>query len=368
MKFRAGRFWFMRLLATEVILWAAACLGLSRLVSADLAHSRTAQLREDGWPAQDLQHGAPLDHDTGGGGVWGTPRLGTAEGRGRQNQNPFVDGLPVINYTMVVKEMCGLFGWTFLDSGGPPEMVPDPIMTYYGASPISLYWWRVLDGPCGAFDWVSYTVVGKFNGFEGPEPRLRTTQSWSSNPKCCGSGTLWPYSCEVAIFKYTTLPGGKQDLSLYAPSDPEKAFLTIKGLWYSAPWISLPPSKEWAPGWFRWLVEDITTTTNGTVDGKPVKIGNGLDVGNSGDSKLVFLHDRLLGGTGPRQGPWGAPAHWDRNQHSRRAVLPERAVFLVPGLQLERNFQCWVGLPSVWHRAFWHGAFWHRGIWHKGLA
>lgn len=125
-------------------------------------------------------------------------------------------------------------------------------------------------------------MAGNFHGFEGPEPRYISTQSWSSNPKCCGSGTYFVYACEVAVFKWTKYPDGRQDVSLYDPKDPQTPFLTIKGILFSTPWIgiTLPPTKDWAPGFLRWGLQDITTTINRTSDGKIVKIGNGLNNGN----------------------------------------------------------------------------------------
>jgi hypothetical protein len=135
---------------------------------------------------------------------------------------------------------------------------------------------------------MSYSLIGKFNGFMGPEPHSRTTQSWTNNPKCCGSGTYWPYSCELAEFKYSPQPGGKTDLSLYHPSDTRTPFLTLKGIWYGPSWLAIPfpPTKGWAPGFFRWFTQDITTTTKTTADGKVVKIGNGLFNWNFGDFKI----------------------------------------------------------------------------------
>eukprot|EP00884_Botryococcus_braunii_P014825 jgi/Botrbrau1/23343/Bobra.0051s0003.1 len=168
---------------------------------------------------------------------------------GMASENPFVEGLPSINITMTIQEQCVWGGWTFLDDAGPPSMVPDPIFTWYGGSITALYWWRAKDAPCGSFDWLSYTLAAKFNGFEGPEPRYRTTQSWSSNPKCCGSGTYFVYACEVAVFKWTDHGDGRQDVSLYDPSDTKTPFLTIKGIWFSTPslGITLPPPRTGSP-------------------------------------------------------------------------------------------------------------------------
>ena len=134
----------------------------------------------------------------------------------------------------------------------------------------------------------SYTLMGAYHGFEGPEPRLRTTQTWSNNPKCCGSGTYFPYACEVAVFKYTPQAGGRQDLAIYDPADLKTPILTVKGIWYGPEWLSLslPGTQEWAPGFIRWGLQDITTTTNKTADGKTQKIGNGLNNGNFGPFHL----------------------------------------------------------------------------------
>jgi hypothetical protein len=126
----------------------------------------------------------------------------------------------------------------------------------------------------------SYSVVGEFNGFEGPEPRIRATQTWSNNSKCCGPGTYFPYSCEVAVFKYTPAAGGKRDLTICKPSDDKTPILTVKGIWYSPGLWTMPATKTWETGIFRWLLQDITTTLNGTV-----KIGNGLNNGNFDEAR-----------------------------------------------------------------------------------
>jgi hypothetical protein len=133
-------------------------------------------------------------------------------------------------------------------------------------------------------------VVAKFNGFEGPEPRLRATQSWTNNSKCCGSGTYFPYASEVADFQYTPREDGRQDLALYSPSDAKHPILIVKGIWYSPPGVSIgfPPTKEWAPGFLRWFLQDVLTITNRTADGKRVKIGNALTNGNWGDFRIGF--------------------------------------------------------------------------------
>jgi hypothetical protein len=69
-------------------------------------------------------------------------------------QDSFVTGLPVLNYTTLITEYCFLFGGALLNSSGPPEMIHDPILTYYGASPTILFSARFLESPCGPFDWV----------------------------------------------------------------------------------------------------------------------------------------------------------------------------------------------------------------------
>jgi hypothetical protein len=123
----------------------------------------------------------------------------------------------------------------------------------------------------------SYSLVAKFNGFEGPEPRLRGTQTWTNNSKCCGPGTYFPYACEVAVFKYTPTAGGKQDLAIYKPSDDKTPILTVKSIWHSHNLITVPQTNTWAPGLVRFFTQDITTTFNGTT-----KVGNGLNNFNYG--------------------------------------------------------------------------------------
>eukprot|EP00884_Botryococcus_braunii_P003934 jgi/Botrbrau1/13541/Bobra.4_2s0002.1 len=198
------------------------------------------------------------------------------------------DGLAALNYTKTVAQQCSLFGWTFFDGLGPPEMVSDPMVSYYGASIVNLFWGSVTDAPCGPFDWLGYSVVAKFNGFEGPEPRVRVTQSWTNNPKCCGSGKYFPYACKVAEFKYTPRADGRQDLEIHSLSDNKFPILTVKGIWYSPSWLSaaFPPTNEWAPSLLRWYLQDVSTITNGTADGKPVKVGNRLNTANYGDVRM----------------------------------------------------------------------------------
>ena len=74
--------------------------------------------------------------------------------RASQAPDLIQDGLPLLNYTTLFKEFCFLFGGTLLNSSGPPELIHDPILTYYGASPLQLFLARILESPCGPFDWV----------------------------------------------------------------------------------------------------------------------------------------------------------------------------------------------------------------------
>jgi hypothetical protein len=150
---------------------------------------------------------------------------------------------------------------------------------------------------------VMYFMLAKFNGFEGPEPRNRVTQSWVNNPKCCGSTSVFPYPCELAVFQYMPRAGGTQDLSLYKATNTTALILTIKGIWYSPTSLSLPlpPTKTWAPGFMRWFLTDIITIENGTSSGEPVKVGNVLANTNFGDFRLGLCGIDS----------WGGPARAD---------------------------------------------------------
>lgn len=110
-----------------------------------------------------------------------------------------------------------------------------------------------------------------YDGPRGPAFLQRSTQSWSTSPECCGSGTYIEHACEVADIKWTTRPDGKEDVAIYSRSDPKSEILRVTGLWHLPDSIGLyiPNTTLWAtcPGlgcWMRWLSQDIATETDGS--------------------------------------------------------------------------------------------------------
>eukprot|EP00884_Botryococcus_braunii_P011243 jgi/Botrbrau1/20119/Bobra.0173s0022.1 len=189
-------------------------------------------------------------------------------------------------------------GVGFVNSTGGENLVPDPAFTYPPVTVINLYYWKVLGGPCGAFDFGGYVVGSLYKGTGEPEFALHAGHLWSSKAECCGYGTpLW-YPCTVAEFKWTPLPDGTEQVALYYPSDLNSPFLTIHH-WLPLPnlYQKVPDSPEW-PKWpeylgvFQWGNDDIASVTNGTVDGRPVIVGhvyNHWEFYNNEQTFAIFL-------------------------------------------------------------------------------
>jgi hypothetical protein len=118
---------------------------------------------------------------------------------------------------------------------------------------------------------VAFSVLLNYAGPNGTRWAGRTTQSWSTNPGCCGSGTYIEHPCEVAVFKWTQRNDNIQDLAIYDPSNTQSPILTIKGLWYlpfgfpvanTTTWQTGPPGSLGAA--LRFISQDVATITKGT--------------------------------------------------------------------------------------------------------
>eukprot|EP00884_Botryococcus_braunii_P005153 jgi/Botrbrau1/14639/Bobra.0108s0002.1 len=205
-------------------------------------------------PANGESHGLP-----GG----GTARLNRTSPYSK-NKLPF-------EATFTVHQNYLFFGIALLNEK-VPEMVQDPAFSYVPVAFNNLVLYRFSDGPCGAFDWVVYSITFKYDSPSGPQYFQRSTQSWSTNPKCCGSGTYIQHACEVADIKWTTRPDGKEDVAIYDISDPKSLILNVSGLWHlpESMGFFIPNTTVWAtcPGLngclMRWVSQDVATETDGS--------------------------------------------------------------------------------------------------------
>lgn len=149
------------------------------------------------------------------------------------------------------------------------------------------------------------TVAAIYHGPDGPFVSGHTTQSWSTCPQCCGSGTYIPYACEVAVIKQTVLPGDREDLAVYNPSDLKSPILTINGIYllpveFPPPPFTIPNTTLWVMYPLRWLFQDVSSITNGTTpDGRPVIVGHNINNWDFEGSQITSgIYDSIGGSLG----------------------------------------------------------------------
>eukprot|EP00884_Botryococcus_braunii_P021428 jgi/Botrbrau1/796/Bobra.0181s0049.1 len=156
------------------------------------------------------------------------------------------------------------------------DWLPDPSFTNLPLTVPDLWMQQVADGPCPGSSWVGYSKLYSWKNSSGETSlQQKTTFAWGDDPKCCGSGTHVPESCQLANITWYTRPDGKEDLRIYDPKDPENPLLTVEGLWRPLmPYLTFPfPNSElWGYGILRTFFNDIVPQTNGTLDkdGKPI--------------------------------------------------------------------------------------------------
>jgi hypothetical protein len=159
---------------------------------------------------------------------------------------------------------------------------------------------------------VIYTVAATYHGPDGPSLWGHTTQSWSTSPRCCGSGTYIPYACEVAVIKRKLLPGGKEDLAIYNPSNLKAPLLTINGIYLlpleiPPPPFTIPNTTTWVFYPMRWLFQDTSSITNGTTaDGRPVIVGHNINNWDFDGSRVTSGFYDSIGGSEAEN----LPAFW----------------------------------------------------------
>jgi hypothetical protein len=150
---------------------------------------------------------------------------------------------------------------------------------------------------------VIYTVAATYQGPNGPQLWGHTTKSWSTSPRCCGSGTYIPYACEVAVIKRMLLPGGREDLAVYKPSDLNSPLLTINGIYIlpleiPPPPFTIPNTTTWVFYPLRWLFMDASSITNRTkADGSPVIVGHNINNWDFDSSRVTAGVYDTIGGS-----------------------------------------------------------------------
>lgn len=119
----------------------------------------------------------------------------------------------------------------------------------------------------------TYSVGLFFDGmFWGHSP-----SSWSTSKKCCGYGTYLPYACEPGVFKWKTRADGKEDVSIYAPSDLNSPLFSLTGINKFLPLGHFTNTSEWATNPFvRWFFKDVATDIK-SVNGDPTIVGHTLN-------------------------------------------------------------------------------------------
>eukprot|EP00884_Botryococcus_braunii_P020203 jgi/Botrbrau1/6867/Bobra.152_2s0025.1 len=210
---------------------------------------------------------------------------------------------PPFEHNFTSKRLLAFYGLQLANSSGLPAMISDPAFGFPSVSIFNLFVWQVADGPCGAFDFVAYSVASFYKGAEETIFKYHTTHTWSSKAECCGSGTIMWYACQLSVFKWNLLPGGQEQLAIYAPQDLESPILTISW-WIPLPNLlqRVPDSPDWPkfPEWFgfwQWVADDIASTTNGTdANGRPIIVGHVNNHWSFYDNKQTFAIFQGFGG------------------------------------------------------------------------